>query len=237
MRNSKSLLWAVALAILAGALVYWYAVTADDRALNSTKTTSAYVSVRSIAVGQSLGDALDSGAIELKRFPASVLGDQVVKVIDDTNRNEVSISAVPEGQLLVAANFTGMGGMANQPVIPTGQVAVSISLADFEHAGLFVAPGSQVAVFDSYTDKFGGQPKTSLLISKALVLGVGKALATKDGEAVGEATVTLAVLPQDSIRLVQAVRAGQLYLAALGDAVDASDLGSVSANNLFESRG
>ena len=237
MRSSKSLLVAVALAVVAGVLVYWYAASADDRALGSTKTTSAYVSVRSIAVGQSLGDALDSGAIELKRFPASALGNQVVKVIDGTNRNQVSISAVPEGQLLVASNFTGVGGTANQPVIPAGQMAVSISLADFEHAGLFVTPGSQVAVFDSFTDKAGSQPKTSLLISKALVLGVGKALATKNGEAVGEATVTLAVLPQDSIRLVHAVRAGQLYLAALGDAADVSELGAVSANNLFESRG
>lgn len=236
MKNNKlSLVIAIVLALIAGLMVFAYTAGADKRALEGATVKDAYVAVSDLAAGQSLQAALDSKQVKLESFPANAVPTDAITQINSTNGSNILLNPVSKGQLILASALGDANTVLNGLSIPAGQIAVSIQLADPEHVGTFVVPGSQVAVFTTQvrTNTDNSFQFSQVLLPRALVLAVGTSTGAVEEKSKGGAIITLAVKPQDAVRVVQASRAGQMYLGLLSEGADVSGVQEVTPDNLL----
>lgn len=234
--NRLSMILALVLAVVTGALVLAYTLGADNRAMQGATGVEVYVTTQTLPVGQSLKEAVDANIVKLQKFPASTVPDNAIKVIDSTNESLVAITALPTGALVLASNFGGSGDIANGLQVPEGQIALTLNLEDAAHVGSFLTPGSEIALFNTFQTSTTGAvtEKTGVLISKVLVLAVGTSTSSTTGDNKSQALVTIAVSPKDSVRVVQAAQTGKVYFGILGANADASQTEIISPSNLFD---
>jgi len=156
------------------------------------------VAQQPIPAGTSATTALHEGLLASQQLPASSVPANAVRSITPDISSLVMSANVQAGQLLLrpmlvtAAQATGAGTLA----IPKGMVAVTIPLCLPEAVAGYVQPGSQVAVFDTYsTTKLNVQENcngtsqshqstaqglvlTRIVLPRVLVLSVGSAPAS-----------------------------------------------------------
>jgi pilus assembly protein CpaB len=186
---------ALLLAVLGTVGVLAYVHGADARAVAGMKAVSTIVAQQPIPAGTSAGTALHEGLLASQQLPASSVPSNAVRSITPGISSLVMSANVPAGQLLLrpmlvtAAQATGAGTLA----IPKGMVAVTIPLCLPEAVAGYVQPGSEVAVFDTYsTTKLNVQENcsgtsqthqssaqgpvlTRVVLPRVLVLSVGSA--------------------------------------------------------------
>ncbi len=189
---------ALLLAVLGTAGVLAYVHGADARAVAGMRAIPTLVAQQPIPAGTSASTALHEGLLASQQLPASSVPADAVHSITPDISSLVMSANVQSGQLLLrpmlvtAAQATGAGTLA----IPKGMVAVTIPLCLPEAVAGYVQPGSQVAVFDTYsTTKLSVQENcsgtsqshqssaqgpvlTRVVLPRVLVLSVGSAPAT-----------------------------------------------------------
>jgi pilus assembly protein CpaB len=145
---------AVLLAVLGTAGVLAYVHGADARAVEGMKTVSTLIAKQEIPGGTSASAALHEGLLASQQLPdSSVPPDAVSSITPDISSLVLSADIQP-GQLLLrpmlvtSAQATSTGALA----IPQGMVAVTISTCMPGAVAGYVQPGSQVAVFGTYSD-------------------------------------------------------------------------------------
>jgi pilus assembly protein CpaB len=228
----RTILFAAALvvALLATASIYAYVSSVNDRAIANAKPVEVLVAKGLIAAGTSAQDASSKGLLTLssiprRSVPAGALSD--IAPVKDL----VAISDIFPGEMLLSAKFS-TPQTTGALTIPSDKIAVSVELQDPQRVAGFVVPGSQVAIFDTYTvDATGGQPATPettrLLLAKVSVIAVGpttlrKSSANKstDAKAEGQVAITIvtvAVTEKEAEKLVHGAQTGKLYLGLLSD--------------------
>jgi len=144
---------ALVLAVLGTVGVLAYVHRADARAIAGMKAIPTLVAQQPIPAGTSATTALHEGLLASQQLPASSVPSDAVRSITPDISSLVMSANVQAGQLLLrpmlvtAAQATGAGTLAT----PKGMVAVTIPLCLPEAVAGYVQPGSQVAVFDTYS--------------------------------------------------------------------------------------
>ncbi len=179
---------ALVLAAIGTLAVLTYAQGADRRALQGQQAVSVYVVRKQVPAGTSANQAVKQGLlvrelIARKGVPADALGN-----VDPAYGSLVATSDLQPGELVLQSRFGTKPTAEGALNVPSGKMAVSVSLDDASHVGSFVVAGSQIAVFDTFNvlktvtssntpsgGQLGGEgPKaTRLLLPQVDVLAVG----------------------------------------------------------------
>lgn len=180
---------AILLAVLGTAGVLAYVHQADTRALAGQKAVSVLVATEQIPSGTTASAALQGGMLTKQNLPAASVPADAIHSITPGLANLVMSTTVRSGQLLLVPMLVpateAVGGLA----IPTGMVAVTIQLCLPEVVAGNIQPGSEVAVFDTYSASGAltaqpncdgphqqqdfGAAHTRIVLPKVLVLSVG----------------------------------------------------------------
>lgn len=243
-RPALAIAAAIGLAILAGIGVFAYTAQASDRAIASAgDTATALVAVQPLGVGTSFGDAVESGAIESRTFPADAVPAGAVRAASDVDAAAIALTAINADQLLMRGDFGSELPVAGPLAVPAGKLGMSLELSDPARVGSFLRPGSQIAVYGTVdvpsTSDAGSIPakETNLVVDRVTVIGIGDATQaqsdTADQQAAETALVTVAVDQGQAARLVQAVQTGALYLALLGDGAELAAQPGVTGAEVF----
>jgi pilus assembly protein CpaB len=166
------------------------------------------VAQQPIPAGTPATTALHEGLLASQQLPASSVPPDAVRSVTPDISSLVMSANVQAGQLLLrpmlvtAAQATGAGTLA----IPKGMVAVTVPLCLPEAVAGYVQPGSQVAVFDTYsTTKLSVQENcsgtsqthqssaqgpvlTRVVLPRVLVLSVGSPPSTGTSGTSGSGT-------------------------------------------------
>lgn len=245
-RRIVLLVIAVVVSLFGAASVLTYANHSAARAADGQATVLVLVAKNDVAAGTQ-ANAMQA-AVELRALPVTAVPAGAVKDLKLLG-DQVTGQNVHAGEVLLPAQFVGkqLAGSIN---IPVGKLAMSVQVQDPQRVGGFVLPGSQVAVFDTYTPSgaTAGNDATRMLLSKVQVIAVGPtalstvggvAASNKDGKSGGlgggsnsdpTAVLTVAVDAGQALKLVHAAQTGRLYFALLSDTSRTGD-GGQSINN------
>ncbi|NNM46334.1 Flp pilus assembly protein CpaB [Knoellia koreensis] len=258
-------IFAAALIALVGVVaVFLYARGADSRAVAANQPTTVYVSTAMVPTSTTLKDAVRSGLIVRTQVPAKAAPVGVLTNVDTKNENLLALTDIAPGEYLQASRFGTTPTGAKAIEVPQGMIAISVSLSDPAHVGSFVTPGSRIAIYDTYQIKSIGDDSkskalnaagisgTSMIMDDVLVIGMGDAALTPgapvatvaDSEAKPAANtgapaflVTVAVKPQDSVKLVHAIQKGNLYAGLRSSDLKMGTVTRVDDTNLVDLRG
>jgi pilus assembly protein CpaB len=183
------------LAIVACGAVLLYVRGADARALAGKQAVKVLIAAKRIPAGTSGAQIREKKYAVLVNLPAASVPDDVMSTLDVSLDGLVVTSDIQPRQLLLRGAFGAPTNLASGLNVPEGKIAVSVPA--FNSAGTaFLRPGSQVAVFDTFTVREGaGQTPsgvklkfeyemnhaTRLLLPRAEVIAVG--LPGQDGAA------------------------------------------------------
>ena len=243
-RRILAMIVALTLAVSGGALVIMYARNADARAVASESPAPVWVAQQPIPAGTRLKDAQQSGLIAQTVVSAKAVPVGALQEINADNNALVATTDIAAGEYLLAARFGNTPAGTKAIEVPSGMLAVSVSLSDPARVGKFVTPGSHIALYQSYKIKdLHDTPEakilnqndvhgTSLLLSDVLVIAMGDsplsgqaAQPAAEGQpataagASGNYLVTVAVKPTDAATLIHGINNRQLYGALRGSDV------------------
>lgn len=234
-RRVIAIVVAVILGLLGAGLVLLYARGADRRAIESQQPRTVYVVKQVVPAGTTLKDAQRGGLIDVAEVATKAVPAGVLTTIGPDNSGLVAVSDIAPGQYAFEAAFGTQRVGQKAIVVPTGKIAISVSLEDPNRVGAFVTPGSKITIYDTYkiqkvgvdeaTKQFNelNVRSTSVLLKGIEVIGIGASSLTspapttneKGGGAISSAQqpaqiqtylVTVAVTPEESIRLVHAIQ-------------------------------
>lgn len=233
-RRVLTIIVAVLLAVAGIGGVLAYVHQADARAVAGMKAVSTLVAQQQIPAGTSAATALQGGLLSRQTLPASSVPADAVRSLTGDLGTLVASANIQPGQLLLrpmlvtAAQATGAGAIA----IPKGMIAVTVPLCLPEAVAGYVQPGSQVAVFDTYSTRslnvqencgntslshqarVSGIVHTRIVLPKVLVLSVGAAPGSGQGDSPASSTTSTAGQPSSS----SSVQGGVLVTFAVGQA-------------------
>lgn len=225
---------ALLLAVVGTMAVFWYVRGADARAMAGKQAVTVLVADQSVPAGTEAAKAVDTGLLRTEQMPADTVPAGVLSEIPPHLTHLVAVADIAPGQLVLRSMFGEDRPDSSGLAIPDGKVAVTVALGVPQEVAGYVADGSEVAVFDTYTqlDRQGrptgdGLPKkrtdvqiTRVLLPRVEVLAVGgppaKETEAGDGQQVG-VLVTVAVDQHDAERLILRSQTGSLHLALLSD--------------------
>lgn len=235
---------ALVLSLFGAVSLVAYARGSDARAAEGRSTVSVLVAAKDVAAGTEVG-ALGS-AVVLRALPRTAVPNGAVKDLGSL-KGQVTGRDLHAGEVVLLTQFVGKQ-IAGSLQIPAGKLAVSVQLQDPERVAGFVLPGSQVAVFVTYSKSASATDLvTRMLLSRVQVIAVGPtALSTVGGSApdrtskasgLGSGTstdptalLTVAVDAGQAAKLVQGTQTGKLYFALLSDSSTTGD-GSQAVDN------
>lgn len=229
-RRTLLLIAALVVAALGTVLVFLYAQNAENKAQEGQALVKVLVAKTKIEVGTTGSTASSNGAFEQQEIPKA---NVVAGALSDATplANLVALVPVFPGQQIISQQW-GAAGQTSGLSLPSGDIAISVSLGDTQRVAGFVQPGSFVAVFVSGAAKAGptgnspGGVRT--LLPKVQVLAVGpstavsKSTGTPSGntEAIPTAILTLAVTQEEAKKILYVTSApgatyGQMTFALL----------------------
>ncbi len=237
-RRLVAILAAAVVALVGVAAVLLYAKSADSRAISGLAPEQIFVAKQMVPAGTALKDALNGDLIVKTTLPAKATPVGALSAVDDTNANLLALSDIQPGEYLQSSRF-GQTPLGNAALtVPKGQVAISIQLDDPARVATFLTPGSRIVLIDSWDAGATGasaidKKHTRALLDDVYVLAVGGASltpSTGDGtQATSTTLVTIAVTSFDAVKVVHALKTGELYAALRGADVTV-DLGRVISN-------
>lgn len=252
MKRWLPIVLAVALAVIAAGLVFFYIRGAEQRVIDEQQPVSVLVSTATVPRGITLGDAASGGLIETTQVPSDMAPSGALTAVTADNAGLLAINNVNPGQILLATNFVAELPDITPVSIPDGLLAIAISLGDVQRVGNFLRPGAEVVIFNSYTS--GADPvavegeaaptselTTRVLVDRALVLGIGETATTPTTNPDGTVTapppsslITLGVDQAEAEKIIQASQTGSLYFGLLGDGTEIVTSNGTTDGNLFD---
>jgi pilus assembly protein CpaB len=236
-RRTILLIAALVVAALGTVLVFLYAHNANNRAVQNQSPVQVLVAKNLIAAGTSAQNASNAGDFQLQTFPKDAVPDGALSDISSI-KDQVALAAILPGQFILAAEF-GTTATAQSLPIPSGKIAISISLADPGRVAGFVVPGSNIAIFTEITPT--GAPAggiNRLLLKNVPVIAVGNVPVSTtqvtNPESLPRTLFTVAVTERQAQQIIFAQTNGTLYFGLLTKtSLVPTNLGPVSYSNLF----
>jgi len=207
---------AVLLASSATLAVFLYVNGVKQQAgVTGTASVSVIVSDRDLPAGSDLDELMAEGAFKVMRVPQEA---QVRGAVGDLSelKGRVTRSPILEGEQITTARLQGSdqalpGGALG---IPRGYEAITLPLEVARLVGGAVQPGDHVTLYATFNRP---EDITVTLVADVEVLRVTgyarTAEATLGSATSQQASVTLALKPQDSVKAVLAQEKGSLWFA------------------------
>jgi pilus assembly protein CpaB len=242
-RRLGVVLLAVLLGILGTAAVAAYVKRADKGTTatqQNQQITTVLAATGPIPAGTTANAAAQKGLIGQEQLPANLVPTGALTDLSSVG-TLVAVNDVAPSQVLVSQLFAA-DAPTGALTIPNGKMAVSLQLVDpTQRVAGFVAPGSDVAIFDYYqphSSAGGSTPPskaTRLLVSRAEVAAVGPTSVTQSQADTTVATtlMTVALTQRQSEQVIQASHGGTLYFALLTSRAKASNSPGTNDSNLF----
>ncbi|GAA1415306.1 Flp pilus assembly protein CpaB [Catellatospora coxensis] len=249
-RRILGVVLAIVLAVLGTAAVLLYVSKARDSVAAGQKAVTVVVAAQRIPAGTSGASVKARGLTEEVVMPAGALPPDALTALPGELDELVLTHDVQPRQLLLKGMFGAATKLSGGVAVPEKMMAVSLKMAVEEEVGGFVRPGSQIAVFATYTlvdeayKKITGENNkgTKLLLPRVEVLAVGaygedgvtsaqreEVAVTEDGKVT--LLVTVAVTQEQAEQLVHSVRIAQIYLALLTDTSETRVKPGVAVDN------
>ena len=225
-----ALLISVVLALVATVALVVYVNGADRRAISNQQPVQVYVAAKPIPAGTRGEDAINRQLVEVRPVARSNVTGETIRSPNQLVQRLAAVDIVP-GEQLLRRRWVGSEDVAGRRLlqIPPGHQALSIELDLTRQVAGFVTPGDHVSLILTMTRPRNGRPPipgTEVLLHDIRVLAVGAtALAntqTQSGGRVAQGrgsqnltAVTLAVEPEDAVRVVYAVEHGSIYMTLL----------------------
>jgi pilus assembly protein CpaB len=252
-RRIIGVLLAVILAVVGTAAVLFYVKSVRNEVAAGQKAVRVLVASDRIPAGTSGSHMQDANMIKTIVVPASTVPSDALSAIPADLDALVVTSDVQPDQMLMRGMFGQATTLSGGLAIPEGKVAVTVAVGIPQQVAGYVRPGSQIAIFDTYT--FGNTSTlgtsntkgTRVLLPRVEVIATGAFFSdgststdqnTTDGNngavAGGQTkVVTVAVTQPEAEKLIQAAQTGQLYFALLTDSSDVKPGPGVTPLTMF----
>lgn len=241
-RRSSLLALALLVALFGTGAVFAYVSKVDARAEASLSPVTVLVAKQQIPAGTTLQDAAAKSLFAPTSMPRKTVPEGALDAVGSLGGLS-ALGDIYPGEVLLRAKF-GEGQTTGALVIPTGTMAMSVELSDPARVGGFVVPGSEVAIFDTYTadDSSNGAKTTRMLLPRVRVIGVGatstrpaqdSSTTSKGDKPVASTVLTVAVDSSGAQRLAHAAQTGKLYFALLSKDSVTSPAAGVTNSTLF----
>ncbi|MBI3827452.1 MAG: Flp pilus assembly protein CpaB [Candidatus Rokubacteria bacterium] len=213
------LVFATAAGLLASVVVYRVVVNYQTAAADLEQNSEDVVVA---ALNMGFAEKIGPAHVRLMRWPKSAMPAGAVRRLADAQGRIVRTSLVAGEPLLeakLAPEMAGRGGLMPM-LVPEGQRAVTIKVDDAVKESGFILPNSHVDVVVSMARTPGaGERVAKLILQDVVVLAAGQTVEMRDNKPVSVTTVTLALTPEQTERLVLAQTDGRLTLTTrnLGD--------------------
>ncbi|NDA39990.1 MAG: Flp pilus assembly protein CpaB [Actinobacteria bacterium] len=202
------------LAIFVGVGTYLYLLHYQSEIESSNSLSPVYVAKSEISSGTSYGEIISRGLVEIRQMPVRSLPIGAITPSSTIQSDLKTRGLLASGQILVASFFATEAAPNIGLAIPKGMLAVTISVDDVARVGNFVSPGSKVVVFATSTSN-SGTTQTRVLLSEALVLGIGSQTSQSVTSSIPlpSPLVTLALPPVDAQKLLLGSKTSEITLA------------------------
>lgn len=191
--------------------------------------TTIVKAAKDIAEGALIApDDLEEASIQTSKVPESAISSQSMAAGSYAAVNIAQGTVLLSGHLKHASiQATGFEGK-----IKEGMRAITFAVDTNTGVAGFIAPGSHVDVLCSVGA--GAETKVAPVMSDVEVIAVGQVFQKQAGAAGAQpaSSVTVSVSPEDSAKLVKAIKAGQLYLSLRNDK-DHTPVAVVDVTTLF----
>ena len=148
-RRVLAMLLAGMLGVLGIVAVLAYVGSANSRALKGLTAVRVLVAESSIPAGTNVATAVREHQLGYEQFPEKALPADAVRSITHADTSLVTSSSLGPGQLLLQSSLVPKSQGATTLGIPTGKMAISISVCLAADVAGYVQPGAKVAVFNT----------------------------------------------------------------------------------------
>jgi pilus assembly protein CpaB len=208
-------LTALVLALIAtgGTLIYLQSLRTE--VVRGNETVRVLVAQKTVTPGTSVADMLNQDLIGFAQVPRRFM---VSGAITDTRGidQQVLTVALAKGEQVTDQKIRTAGGAGLSFRVPKGMVAATIAVDEATGVGGEIAAGDRVSLVATFSPGPGGVDATHVLLSNVEVLetstGAQKSAGLGQSGATQKKTVTVAVSPTDSEKLVFAAEKGHLWV-------------------------
>lgn len=176
-RRILIILLAGALAMLSGLAVLAYASSADERAVQGTKSVRVLLATGTIPADTTGADIKAKKLVRSVVMPARAVPDDAVLTIDSTIAGMALNAPLQTDQMLLRGQFRPAGPATPSPtptfVLPKGLVAVSFDVGMAPQVAGHVDQNATVCVYNAWRDR-AGEWHTALLLPSAKVIAIGE---------------------------------------------------------------
>ena len=221
-KGNLQLLGILLLSVLTATIIFVYTAGIESRIRSQQELVPALIVGQPIPVGTSLGTAFSSGLIQIMEVPRQSLPSLAITSVNDSNGSLVALNELHPGQLVTTPNFGEKATNTSVLKVPQGMLAVTVMIGEPEKVASFLQPGSEIAIYGTKVGTSGARI-TSVIFPQITVLAIGnQILADTSGQAPATSSVliTLAVTPDQALKLIHATRTENLYFALRSDGVD-----------------
>lgn len=223
---------AVVVAAVAAFANFAYLKSVQDRAYHNAERLGVFVVSKDIAKGSPGEKAITEEYIKPDQIPREF---RPSTAITDTAsiRGKVAISNLSVGQVVVDGMFVDpkLAQVTFSQRIPSGQVAVTVSVDNVRGVAGLLVPGDLVNIL---VNEGGAQ---RVLFQNVRIIAIGTSAAPEAGESAaavnpGSGLITFAVPPQAASKIALASSSG-LYLTLVPPDNQPVPIAPVDQNNLF----
>ena len=210
------------LSVLTATIIFVYTTGIESRIKSQQELLSTLIVAQPIPVGTSLGTAFSSGLIQIMEVPRQSLPPFAITSVNDSNEALVALNELHTGQLVTTPNFGEKATNTSALKVPQGMLAVTVMIGEPEKVGSFLQPGSEIAIFGT-REGTSGVRITSVLLPQITVLAIGNQIhADTSGQVpvTSSVLITVAVTPEQALKLIHATRTENLYFALRSDGVE-----------------
>jgi pilus assembly protein CpaB len=193
-RRITAISLALLLALLGASLVVVHVGRADARALEDVEAVTVLVAKAQVSKGMTAGFAQAEGLIGTEQLPRKVVPAESLTQLAPSDAGLVFATDVTAGEIIQRPRLVqATEAESDQGLkIPEGKLAVTVQLEDPARVGGLVQPGSEIAIFDTFTVHPGRAPgaqptgtvgslesgvdvnhATRVLLPRVTVLGIG----------------------------------------------------------------
>lgn len=239
---------ALAAAAVAAFSIIAYLGTVREDVHKGKKTVRVYVAVRRVPKGTTGAAAIDDGSIKLQERVVAELPDNALRTPEDRNgiAGKQAIIDIERGEVVVDGKFVDPELTVSAAVneIPSGQVAVSVSVDQVRGVGGNLQPGDRVNIVVSGQDNVNPEYKfTQVLYQDVHILRIGTQSAPRPGDqaadpaaAANSGLITFAVPPDAASRIIHVTSAtdgATLYLTLLPKNYEPAPIDDIDVNNWY----
>lgn len=233
-KSKLQLLSVVLLSLITATTAFVYTNGVESRVRSEQELVPVLIVGQTIPVGTSLSKAFSEGLVQFRELPRQSLPNLAISSISNSNGELVALHELQPGQFVTTPNFGVRATNTSALKIPQGMLAVTVTVGEPEKVATFLQPGSEIAIFATSDDTgtTGKSKITKVLFTQIQVLAIGNQIIPNtdaQAPATSSGLITLAVTPNQALKLINATRSLSLYFALRSDGVDFGELTSITS--------